>query len=79
MAIARINQDAKHYEAGAISPEARDREERILAALYSPATADEIGARASITQSAVYATLPLLIARGVIVQDGDLYRRPEGR
>ena len=79
MAIARVNQDAKHYEAGAISPEARDREKRILAALYSPATADEISARTSITPSTIYATLPLLVARGVVAQNGYLYSRPEGR
>lgn len=79
MAIARINQDATHYQAGTISPEARDREKRILAALYSPATADEVAAITSISQSTVYATLPLLVARGVIVQDGYLYSRPGSR
>lgn len=79
MAIARINQDATHYQAGTISPEARDREKRILAALYSPATAEEIVARLGFSQSVIYATLPLLVARGVLAQDGCLYSRPGSR
>lgn len=80
MAIARTNPDAVHLPPGEVAPVARERERRIVQALRQggPATADAIIARTGLSQSTVYAELPLLADRGVL-NAYTLYALPDQR